>query len=111
MFFEIHGVRHLPVTTSPRSRVSSVGIATGYGLDGSDSIPESKVLLLTESWPTLGFAQPPIQWVPGTISPGINGRSVKLSTQSTSSEIKNCVHDIVLNYLRTGTTLQLPYAK
>jgi hypothetical protein len=58
---------------------SSVGIATGYGLDGPG----------IESWwgrdfshtsrPALGRTQPPVQWVPG-ISRGKSGRGVVLTT-------------------------------
>jgi hypothetical protein len=53
-----------------RSRVSSVVIATAHGLDGPGSIPGSKIFHFpTASRPTLGSSQPPIQWVPGAISP------------------------------------------
>jgi hypothetical protein len=30
-------------------------------------------------FPTLGSTQPPIQWVFGTLSPGLSGRCVKLA--------------------------------
>jgi len=64
---------------------SSVGMATGYGLDGSG----------IESWrgrdfphlsrPALGSTQPPVQWVPG-LSPGVkSGRGVTLTPHPPSS--------------------------
>jgi hypothetical protein len=56
-----------------KSRNSSVGMATGYGLDGRDSIPNrGKVFLFfTASRPALGPAQFPIQRVEGAISPRV----------------------------------------
>jgi hypothetical protein len=49
---------------------SSVDIAMDYGLDGRGSIPDKGNVLLfsTESRPALGPTQPPIQWIPGTLS-------------------------------------------
>jgi hypothetical protein len=57
------------------TRDSSVGIATGYGLDdqgvGSSSPCKGKNFLFsTSSRPALGSTQPPIQWVPGVKQPG-----------------------------------------
>jgi hypothetical protein len=56
-----------------RSRDSPVGTATGYGLDGRGLIRGrgKDFLLSRESTPTLGPTQPPIQMVPGAISPGV----------------------------------------
>ena len=42
---------------------SSVGIATGYGLDGPGSNPG--VDEICRICPALGPTQPPVQWVPG----------------------------------------------
>jgi hypothetical protein len=64
-----------------RRRDSSVGIAAGYGLD-RDSIPgRGKIFLSsTESRLALGPTQPPIQWIPGALSRGVNGRGMKPTT-------------------------------
>ena len=43
---------------------SSVGIATDYGLDGSESNPGGDEIF-RPSGPALGNTQPPVQWVPG----------------------------------------------
>jgi hypothetical protein len=53
-----------------RSRDSSVGIATGYGLGGRSSIPyRGKIFMFsTASRPALGPTQPSIQWVSEAIS-------------------------------------------
>jgi hypothetical protein len=66
----------------PRSRDSSVSTATGYVLDGQDSIPgrSKRFFSTTVPRPALGSTQPPIQWVPGSLSPGQSGRGVKLTT-------------------------------
>jgi hypothetical protein len=65
---------HLYLTD--RSRDSSVGIATGYGLDdrGVGVKRPCKVknfLFSTSPRPALGCTQPPSQWVPGALSPGV----------------------------------------
>jgi len=43
---------------------SSVGIVTGYGLDGPGSNPGGDEIFRT-SRPALGPTQPPVQWAPG----------------------------------------------
>jgi hypothetical protein len=70
---------------SAKGRDSSVGIATGYGLDyqiGRSSNPGGgkNVHFSMSSRPALGSTQPPIQWVPGALSPGESSRGVKLTT-------------------------------
>jgi hypothetical protein len=57
------------------SRDSSVGIATGYGLDdqGGESSSPGRVknfYFSISSRPALGSTQPPIKWVPGALSRG-----------------------------------------
>jgi hypothetical protein len=59
-----------------KSRDSSVGIATSYGLDGRGigvrvPVVVGIFLFSISSRPALGFTQPPIQWVPGALSPGV----------------------------------------
>jgi hypothetical protein len=61
------------------NRDSSVGIATGYGLDDRGvgvSVPLGSRIFSTSSRPALGYTQPPIQWIPG-----VESLDVKLTTQ------------------------------
>jgi hypothetical protein len=71
-------------------RDSVVGIATGYE-QGSEfeSGRVKNFLFSTSSRPALGSTQPPIQWVPGTLSPGLKrpGREADHSPRA-SAEIK-----------------------
>jgi hypothetical protein len=75
-----------------QSHDSSVGIGTGYGLDGQGSNPgKGKIFLFpTTSRLALGPTQSPIQWVMGTISPGIKrpGHETNHSPPS-SAKVKN----------------------
>jgi hypothetical protein len=48
-----------------RGRDSSVGIATGYGLDGPGIESRWGRDFSHTSKPALGPTQPPVQWVPG----------------------------------------------
>jgi hypothetical protein len=66
-----HCLVHLFFKT--RSQDSSVGIATGYGLDGRGSNPgRGKIFLFsTASRPALRPTQPLIQWVLEALSPGV----------------------------------------
>jgi hypothetical protein len=66
---------------------SSVSIVSGYGLDdraiGVRSLAEEKGFfpLTSVSRPSLGPTQPPVQWVPGVLSPGVKRcRGVTLTT-------------------------------
>jgi hypothetical protein len=74
------------------SRGSSVGIATAYGLD--DRRVAVRVLIGSRifsisSRQALGPTQPPIQWVPGVLSPGVKrqGREAHHSPPA-SAEVK-----------------------
>jgi hypothetical protein len=69
-----------------RSRGSSGSIVSDYGLDGraigvrSPAGPRIFPLSSVSS-PALGPTQPPVQWVPGVLSPGVKrGRGVTLTT-------------------------------
>jgi hypothetical protein len=94
-----------------KSRASSVGIATDYGLDDRMirvRIPRGAVLFDTASRPALRPTEPPIQWVPGALFLGVNrpGREADHSPPY-SAEVKECVelylhspicpHGVVLN--------------
>jgi hypothetical protein len=77
---------HILSTTScrARSRGSSVGIATSYGLGGrefGDQVPVGvkNFLFSTSSRPALGPTQLPIQCVPGALSQGSSEYLVRRS--------------------------------
>jgi hypothetical protein len=88
-----------------RSRDSSVGIATGYGLDGRDLIPgKGKIFLLsTPSRPALEPTQLLIQWVTGALSSEVKqpGGEADHSPPSRVVELyvhsPICLYGIVLN--------------
>jgi hypothetical protein len=64
--------RYLHLRCSKWSRDISVGIARGYRLYGPGSIPGSEGFLIsTASRPKLGPTQPPLQWGPGALCPGV----------------------------------------
>jgi hypothetical protein len=52
------------------SRNSSVGIATGYGLDDRRGEMVKNFHFSITSRPALGSTQPPIKWVSGALSRG-----------------------------------------
>jgi hypothetical protein len=59
------------VCARARAPVSSVGIATDYGLDGPGSNPGGDEIFRPFR-PTLGPTQPPVKWVPGlTLLPNL----------------------------------------
>jgi hypothetical protein len=75
-----------------RSRDSSVGMASGHGLEDRGvrvRIPEGSRIFSMSSRPVLGSTQPPIQWIPGAISPGVKlpGREADHSPPA-SAEVK-----------------------
>jgi hypothetical protein len=85
-FCEISHFRLAFITN--RSRDSSVGVATGYGLDDRGvgvRVPVgSRIFHSATSRPALGPTQPPIQWVPVVKRPGrIAGHS-----HPTSAKVK-----------------------
>jgi hypothetical protein len=53
------------MVTNPNGPGSSVGIATGYGLDGPGIESRLGQDFSHTSRPTLGPIHPPVQWVPG----------------------------------------------
>jgi hypothetical protein len=90
----------LPDVCSVMSRDSSVRIATSYGLNdrmiGVRFPPGAGNF--TVSRPALRPTQPPIQWVPGTLSPGVkrSGRE-GYHLPPSSAEVKECV-ELYLHY-------------
>jgi hypothetical protein len=81
---------------------SSVGIVTGYSLNGQGLIPGrgKRFVLFTVSRPTLGPTQPPLQWILEALSPGVKWPGCEADYLLPSiAEVKN-----------GGTTLPLhPY--
>jgi hypothetical protein len=78
------------------SRVSSSSIVSDYRLDDKGdrgSIPAGAKIfpVASVSTPALGPTQPPVQWVPGILSPGVKARprrDADLSPPS-SAEVEN----------------------
>jgi hypothetical protein len=57
-----------------RQKKKLLGIAAGYGLDDRGvgvRVPVGSRIFSTSSRPALGPTQPPIQWVPGALSPSV----------------------------------------
>ena len=73
-------------------RDSSVGIATGYSLDGPGSNPGGRRDFPHPSRPPLGPTQPPIQWIPDLFPRGVKrpGRGLDHPPAS-SAEVKERV--------------------
>jgi hypothetical protein len=73
----------------------AIGIATGYGLEDREfrvRVPIwSGIFFSTSSRPVLGFTQPPIQWVAGALSSGINRPEREaVHSSSPSAKVKKC---------------------
>jgi hypothetical protein len=77
-----------------RSRNDVVGITTGYRLDDGGvgvRVPvRSRIFVFsTLPRPVLGPTQPPIQWVPGALSPGVKRQAREADHSSpASAEVK-----------------------
>jgi hypothetical protein len=72
---------------------NKVGIATGYGLDnwgvGVQVLGGKNFHFSMSSRPALRTTQPPIQWVPGTLSPGVKRQGRKADhSPPTSAKVK-----------------------
>jgi hypothetical protein len=76
-------------------------------IGGSSPSRGWKFSLTTASIPALGPYQPPIQWVPGTLSLGVRrpGRKADHSPPS-SAEVKECV-ELYLHYPNTPSCLYI----
>jgi hypothetical protein len=74
-----------------RSRVSSGSIVSDYGLDdraiGVRS-PAGAKDFSSVSRPTLGPTQPPVQWVPGVLFPGVKARPGRDADHSPPSSVE-----------------------
>jgi hypothetical protein len=102
-----------------RSQDSSVGIATGYGLESPGSIPCRKQFFCFSQRPDRLWGPPRLlsNRYRASSSRGLSGRVVKLTTHlylvPRSRKLKLyfhspiCLHGIVLNYLSTGITLKV----
>jgi hypothetical protein len=78
------------------SRVSSGSIVSDYGLDdraiGFDPQWGQRIFPLASlSRPALGPTQPPVQWVPGVLFPGVKARRGRDADHSppSSAEVEN----------------------
>jgi hypothetical protein len=80
------------LNTVQRGRNSAIGMMTSYGLDDRGvrvRVPVGARIFSASSRPVLGPTQPPIQWVPRALSPGVKrqGREVDHSLPA-SAEVK-----------------------
>jgi hypothetical protein len=84
------------------SRDSVVGIATGYWVDdrgvGVRVTVGQDFFFSTSCRPALGSTEPPIQWVPGALSPGVKWPGHEAdNSPPTTAEIKEtwvCIHPL-----------------
>jgi hypothetical protein len=73
------GVCEINLPNGKRSRGSSVSIMSDYGLKDPEIGFRSPAVSVSR--PVLGPTQPPVQWVPWVLSPGVkNGRGVTQTT-------------------------------
>jgi hypothetical protein len=77
---------------------SSVITESDYGLGDRGSIPttgERIFPLASVSRPALGPTQPPVQWVPGVLSPGVKrSQGMTLTTHPQSSAAVNNEYEL-----------------
>jgi hypothetical protein len=71
------------------NRDSAAGIAIGDGLDDRDLIPGGDFIYFSAFRPPLGPTQLPIQWVPGSISPGVKRPWLEADHSPSSADVKN----------------------
>jgi hypothetical protein len=77
---------------------SVVGIATGYGLDdrgvGVQVLMGSRFSFFHVVETGSGSTQPPIQWIPGSLSPGVkrSGREADHSPPASAKVKKMCIY-------------------
>jgi hypothetical protein len=97
-------------------RDSTVGIATGYWLDdrGRSSSPSGvkNFHISISSRPALGLILPPIQRVPGALSPGVKrqGREADHSPPSSAEVKKTWIYTYIHSLIRLhGDNFTLPY--
>jgi hypothetical protein len=90
----------IKLLTAARINVySSVSAGTGDGLDGHGLILQGQEIFLysTASRPALGPTQPPVQWVPEALSPGVKRPGCEADhSPPSSAEVKNGVTIIPL---------------
>jgi hypothetical protein len=70
----VNGQRHAPAALLPPGKGSPVPIVSGYGLDDRAIEVRSPAGAASVSRPALEPTQPPVQWVPGVLSPGVKAR-------------------------------------